>query len=158
MRTFFKTRSLHVVHNTSMLRSALRVMHEARPLGAIQGPGLVVLVGLLLLVVGTNPARHRPEVFREKRQEEPTKGLMPIMLTHAAKANLGQEVDKKNKLERKGLSKPRKVMSSDVFLAYYKSKKPVSRLMCYRVLVLLHFPVATPNQTPSFCNLHLKSS
>ena len=121
---YFKTRSLHVVHNTSMLRFALRVMHEARPLGAIQGSGLVVgevLVGLLLLVVGTNPERHRPEVFQDKRQEEATKGGRPIMLTHAAKANLGQKVKRKKKLERKGLNKPRKAMSSNVFLAHYKS-------------------------------------
>ena len=79
-----------------MLRSALCVMHEARPLGAIQGSGLVLLVGVFLLVVGTNLATYRPEVFREKRQEEATKGRMPIMLTHAAKANLGQEVEKKS--------------------------------------------------------------
>ena len=81
-----------------MLRSALRVMHEARPLGAIQDSGLVVgevLVGLLLLVVGTNQKRHKPKVFQEKRQEEATKGRRPIMLTHTAKANLGQKVDKK---------------------------------------------------------------
>ena len=81
-----------------MLRFALCVMHEARPLGAIQGSGLVVgdvLVGLLLLVVGTNPERHMPEVFQDKRQEEATKGRRPIMLTHAAKANLGQKVERK---------------------------------------------------------------
>ena len=63
----------------------------------------------------------------------------------------------KKKLERNGLSNPRKVLSSDVFHAHYKSKKLVLRLMCYRVLVIMLFPVANPNQTPSFYNFHLKS-